>query len=53
MRDIIIELKKYGCTLVDAKSGGYIKSYAKLSTAQKKAKEIAQGGKIILKSINQ
>lgn len=53
MRDIIIEMKKFGCTLVDAKSGGYIKTYARYSTAQKKAEEMAQGGKVILKSINE
>lgn len=51
MKDIIIEIKKYGCTLIDAKTGGYIKSYARYSTAQKKAEEIAKGGKITLRFI--
>lgn len=53
MRDIIIEMKKFSCTLVDAKTGGYIKTYVKYSTAQKKAEEMAQGGKVILKFINE
>lgn len=51
--DILIEVKKYGCTLVSAKTGGYIKSFAKLSTAEKKAKEFAKGGKISIKFIDQ
>ena len=53
MRDILIEISKSGCLLVDAKTGGYIHAYVKLSTAERKAKEIAQGGKVTLRFINQ
>ena len=53
MRDIIIEVGKCGCVLLDAKNGGYIHAYTKLVTAEKKAKEIANGGKVAIKYMNQ
>ena len=51
MRDIIIEVGRCGCVLLDAKNGGYIHAYTKLVTAEKKAKEIANGGKVAIKYI--
>lgn len=51
MRKIMIEIKKDCCTLIDAKNGGYIKSYKKLQTAIKKAEEIAKDGEVVLKFI--
>lgn len=51
MRNIIIEIRKGGCVLLDGKNGGYIKAYKKLCTAEKKAKEISNGGKVTIKFI--